>query len=103
MKTRSQVFCLLIVLLTVAVASLEAPEFATLSNDVSNDPAPIESTQEEILRAALAAQSPTESLDRYTAKVLSGRDFKISPCIPPSAAAVKAGPRLLYLLVVQRK
>ena len=103
MKPRSQVFCLLIVLLTVAVASLEAPELATLTNDASNDPAPVESTQEEILRAALAAQSPTESLNRHTGKVLSGRDSKISPCIPPSAAAVKAGPRLFYLLVVQRK
>jgi len=87
--------------LAVAAASLEAPELATLTNDASNDPAPIESSQEEILRVASVAQSPTESLDRQTAEVLPGRDFKISPFVPPSA--VKAGLRLLYLLVVQRK
>ena len=102
MKSKSQVFCLLIALLTVAVASLEAPELTTLTNDVSNDSARIESTQEEALQWASVTQSPAESLDRQTAKVLPERDFRVLHSIPPSAAA-KAGSRLLYLIVVQRK
>ena len=103
MKSKSQVFLLLIALLTVAVAWLEAPELTTLTNDVSNDPARIESTQEEALRWASVAQSPAESLDRQTSRVLPERDFKVSHFISPSAAAVNAGSRLLYLIVVQRK
>ena len=103
MKSRSQVFCLLIALLTVAVAWLEAPELTTLTNDVSNDPARIESTQEEVLRWASVTQSPAESLDRQTSRVLPERDFRVPHSIPPSAAAVKAGSRLLHLIVVQRK
>ena len=103
MKSKSQVFLLLIALLTVAVASLEAPELTTLTNDVSNDSARIESTQEEALQWASVTQSPAESLDRQTAKVLPERDFSVPHSIPPSAAAAKAGSRLLYLIVVQRK
>ena len=103
MKSKSQVFCLLIALLTVAVASLEAPELTTLTNDVSNDSARIESTQEEVLRWVSVTQSPAESLDRHTSRVLPERDFKVPHSIPPSATAVKAGSRLLHLIVVQRK
>ena len=102
MKSRSQVFALLIALLTVAVLSLEASELATLTNDVSNDPAPIESAQEQILRSVTFAQPSTESLNRLTAGSLSGRDSTF-PCVPSLVTAVKAGARLLYLLVVQRK
>ena len=35
----------LIALLAVAVALLEAPELVTLTNNVANDPAPIQSTR----------------------------------------------------------
>ncbi len=91
-------------LLVVAVAWLEAPELSTLTNDVANDPAPIQSTQEELLQSAsFASQSPTVSSGRQPVAVFAVGGFEFSPCILSFAAPAKAGRALLRLLVLQRK
>ena len=103
MKKRSKrAFHGLIALLAVAVALLEAPELVTLTNNVANDPAPIQSTQQGLLQSAsFASQSRTASPGRLPATVFPA-GFEISPCIH-SLAAPKAGQALLHLLVLQRK
>ena len=104
MKKRiKQAFHGLIALLAVAVALLEAPELVTLTNNVANDPAPIQSTQQGLLQSAsFASQSRTASPGRLPATVFPAGGFEISPCIH-SLAAPKAGRALLHLLVLQRK
>ena len=93
----------LIALLAVAVALLEAPELVTLTNNVANDPAPIQSTQQGLLQSAsFASQSRIASPGRLPATVFPAGGFEISPCIH-SLAAPKAGQALLHLLVLQRK
>ena len=94
----------LIALLAVAVALLEAPDLVSLTNNVANDPAPIQSTQEELLQSAsFASQSPTVSSGRRPVEVFAVGGFEISPCILSFAAPAKAGRALLRLLVLQRK
>ena len=94
-RQRGRVLCLLVRLLILAVALLEAPELATLTNNTSNDPAPIESTQTEVLRSAITEQFPIAS----PSPSVSTPDFHVCFCILPCAA----GQALLRLLVLQRK
>ena len=100
-----QVLCLFVALLATAVWALDVGEAVTLTVDTSNDPAPIESRQEEILRSVSSDQpSPTQSLGPKGTKGLSLQEgCEFSACVPPPAAAVKAARALLRFLVVQRK
>jgi len=99
-----QVLCLFVALLATAVWALDVGEAVTLTVDTSNDPAPIESRQEEILRSVSSDQpSPTQSLGLKGTKGLSLQGCESSACVSPPAAAVKAARALLRFLVVQRK
>jgi len=98
-RQRGRVLCLLVRLLILAVALLEAPELATLTNNTSNDPAPIESTQTEVLRSAITEQFPIASPSPAAGKPVRAPDLQVSLCVLPCAA----GQALLRLLVLQRK
>jgi hypothetical protein len=89
--------------LIFALASLEAPELATLTDDSSNDPAQIEIRQEDVLRSASSIPLPMVSRCPHRTKSCALENLEPIPHIPASTAPARPGRFLLRLFVLQRK
>lgn len=101
-KRRPHPLYFTITLLILAVASLEAPELATLTNNTSNDPARIEITQEQVLRSAAGGQVPTDPPGGPT-ESCAFENPELFPFLPAFIPSIRPGRFLLQLFVLQRK
>ena len=90
-------FCALIFLLAVGLAGIEAPELATLTDDVSNDSVVVLPLEEVLARLGADHSARADSLTFERPVFLPLEGYQSAPRVP------RAGRDLLHLLTVQRK